>query len=321
MVPLPHSVSRVLILSATLWLTGCGGGSDSRNVGSNVGVTIPLPAPDDPLFDANAPAATGDVALDVLNWFNYRRFQLSLPPVQFDSRLDAAAQNHSEYQAINNVITHIQEVGRPAFTGVTQEDRMANAGYRFTRFPNAYGEVLAATTDPSGFNAAESLLTAIYHRFVVLEPEFTAGGTGAAVNSNGVLFVTANFTADGLGNGLGIGRAVVYPFPNQQAVPRVFFSNAETPDPVPGVDAVGYPVSIHADLEASIGVSRFTIRPRNGLPLPTTLLTSATDPATPPSAAAIIPLTVLLPRTIYDVEFDGVVDDSRISASWSFSTR
>lgn len=320
---LPFSLLRTAALSALISLAGCGGGS-SVGVGSNGGVVAPLPVPvvpAEPAPDAGAPLATGDVAQDLFNWFNFRREQLTLLPVRQNLRLDDAAQGHAEYQAINGILTHLQTVGQPGFTGVTQEDRIANAGYQFTQFPNAYGEVLAASTDPSGFNLAESLIAAIYHRYVVFEPVFTDAGTGAALGADGLAYVTANFAADGLGNGLGFGRAVVYPFPGQQGVPNVFLSDTESPDPVPGVNEVGYPVSIHGDIEASISVSRFTIRPRSGPLLPTRLLTNANDPATPRSAVALIPLTVLQPRTVYDVEFSGVVDNTPVDVTWSFATR
>jgi hypothetical protein len=322
MFPSPSTFFRIVFLLSALSLAGCGGGdSDSRNVGNNAGVIAPLPPPVDEVINPNAPLATGDVAIDALNWFSFRRQQIALPLLRFDTRLADAAQQHSEYQALNNVITHIQTVGRPGFSGVTQADRLANSGYAFTQFPNAFGEVLAATTDPSGFNVAESLIAAIYHRFVIFEPVFSEAGTGAATAAGGPIYFTGNFVANGLLGGLGIGRASTYPFPGQQAVPTVFFSDTESPDPVPGVDAVGYPISIHADLEATISVSRFTVRARNGPLLPTTLLTNASDSATPLSAVAIIPLTVLQPGAIYDVEFDGLIDNTPIAIAWSFTTR
>lgn len=90
---------------------------------------------------------------------------------------------------------------------------------------------------------------------------------------------------------------------------------------MPGRDEVGYPVSVHADMGATIKVRRFTIRPPGGPDLPVRLLTAEHDAETPASAAAIIPLSPLQTATTYDVLFEGTVDGVPASRSWSFSTR
>jgi hypothetical protein len=233
---------------------------------------------------------------------------------------------HSEYQKTHNVITHEQTPGTAGFTGVTVGDRLAAAGYQF-RSAYAYGEVLSATSDTSGINAAEDLIAAIYHRFVILDPVFLQIGAGAATVRNGSTYFTTNFVADRLDAGLGAGRAIVYPFAGQQRVPRNFFSDHEVPDPVASRNEVGYPVSIHADITSTIDVTSFSIRPRGGNPLQVQLLQNRTspagaaDPLTPPSAAAIIPLGVLSAGTTYDVQFIGTVDGVPVTREWSFTTQ
>ncbi|MGH8807219.1 MAG: CAP domain-containing protein [Noviherbaspirillum sp.] len=310
--PLRSALPPLLL---ALMLAACGGGGGgSNNANSQPSTAVSAQEP-------NAPQAIGNTATDGFNWFNFRRQQLGVQQVLRNARVDAAAQSHSDYQKANNAITHEQIEGRPGFTGRTAGDRLAAAGYQFS--PNAsyaYGEVISATSDPSGFNAAEDLVAAIYHRFVIFEPMFKEAGAGAAAGG-GTTYFTTNFVANGLDSGLGSGAVVIYPFANQQRVRRNFFSDHEAPDPVPDRNEVGYPISVHANITAVLSVQSFNVRPRGGAPLESLLLTRARDPQTPLSAAAIIPLSPLAPATTYDVQFSGKVDGTDVVRSWSFTTQ
>lgn len=319
------ATNAVLVaLLAALALTACGGGSSDSNTAAappdttaSAAGTTAAPAT---VQDPNAPQATGNTATDGFNWFNYRRTQIGIRALTRDARADVAAQGHSNYQKIHDTITHEQTANTTGFTGVTVGDRLTAAGYQFGRF-YAYGEVISATSDTSGFNAAEDLIAAIYHRFVIFDPIFRQVGVGSATVSNGATYFTTNFVTEQLDTGLGSGRLVVYPFSSQQRVARNFFSDHEVPDPFPNRNEVGYPISVHADITSAIDVSSFTIRPRGGNALAARLLTNAGDSQTPLSAAAIIPVEPLAAATTYDVQFRGAVDGTPIDLSWSFTTQ
>jgi uncharacterized protein YkwD len=302
-------------------LTACGGGGGG-NVGTNMGVTpptTPTPAPTPTL--PGAPTATGDTATDGFNWFNYRRNQIGLSTLTRNTRIDTAAAGHSNYLRLNNTVVHTQTQGNPGFTGVNLSDRFAAAGYTLVA-PYAYGEVISAASDRSGFYHAEELIAAIYHRFVVFEPVFREMGTGASTNSSNYTYFTADLaTINGYGTGVGRGNIANYPADGQTGVPTSFFSDNESPDPVPNQNEVGYPISVHADISAQIRVTSFTVRPRGGADLTVRLLARASDTETPTSAAAIIPLTTLRAGTIYDVSFSGTVDSVQVSRNWSFTTK
>lgn len=307
-------------LLAALLLSACGGGGGDGNGAGNdnaqqqVAETI--------VREPNAPQASGDAGTDGINWFNFRRQQAGLPALQRNGQIDNAAQGHSDYQKINNVISHVQTPGKPGFTGETLADRLKAAGYQFTGSSGfAYGEVIASTGNPSGSDAAEDLIAAIYHRFVIFEPRFKEIGSGAATATDGTVYFTTNFTANGLDAGIGIGELVIYPVANQQRVARNFFSDNESPDPVPDRNEVGYPISVHANITSTVTVQSFTVRPRGGATLPAQLLVRASDPQTPASVAAIVPLAPLAAATVYDVQFSGTVDRARVERSWSFTTR
>ncbi|MES2113893.1 MAG: CAP domain-containing protein [Pseudomonadota bacterium] len=302
-------------LSLAVALAACGGGGSGSSASVSPPATSSLPA------EPGAPAFTGNAALDGFNWINFRRAQLGVSVLTRNSMLEQAAQGHADYQRINNTVTHVQTPGLPGFTGATLADRLANAGYVLVK-PYAYGEIISATASTSGVALAEELVTAIYHRFVMFEPVFKEMGTGAALGSGNYSYFTCDMAANnGYGSGLGGGRAAGYPVNGQTQVQTNFLSDNETPDPVPNQNEVGYPISMHADITSHMTVQSFTVRPRGGAPLTVRLLSNATDPETPVSAAAIVPLSVLQPATTYDVAFSGAVDGVPLSRNWSFTTR
>lgn len=311
---------RVIVLLAALVLTACGGGGGDSAPASSSSVAsssqqLSL------LQEPNAPQATGNTSTDTFNWFNFRRRQMGLSEVVRSRVADTAAQGHSDYQKLNDTITHTQISGKPGFTGVTVLDRLNAAGYVFDQNRYGYGEVIAAIGGNSGFYAAQGLVDAIYHRFVIFEPIFKEAGAGTGSVPDGYTYVTTKFAANGFGPGLGQGKVAVYPFANQQNVPVNFFSDREIPDPVPDQNEVGYPISVHADGSATVAVQSFTVRPRGGSLLSARLLTKATDTDTSASVAAIVPTAVLSAGTAYDVQFIGTVDGISVNRSWSFTTR
>jgi uncharacterized protein YkwD len=321
-------------LAAVLAGGGCGGGGGDGSGSSTSASSAAIVEP-------GSPAATGDTATDGFNWFNYRRRQMGLAGLTRNVLIDRAALNHSNYQAADGVLSHEEVQGRSGFTGVylypsagahpelfsrgvpvAGSSRLSAAGYTLPTSGYAFGEVISKSGDASGFNSAEALIAAIYHRFVVFEPKFQQAGAGSAKASDGYIYFTTDFTAPALnGGGLGAGRFLPYPYPDQTNIPTVFQSDQEEPDPVPNQNEVGYPVSVHADNTSTITVQSFTIAPRGGAPLSTRLLSRATDAETGASTAAIIPLTVLNAQTTYDVRFSGAVDGVAASLSWSFTTR
>jgi uncharacterized protein YkwD len=313
-------VRQVALACTAAWaLAACGGGGGGNDAGaSNGSATTGFSGQ-----DASAPAATNNIATDGLNWINYRRSQIGMPALTRNSVIDAAAQGHSDYQRLNNTVTHDQTAGKPGFTGVRLQDRLQNAGYVFGQ-PNAIGEVISATSNGTGFYMAEELITAIYHRFVIFEPVFKEIGAGAATTSANYNYFTADFVANNsYGTGIPAGTVVTWPFNGQTQVPNNFNSDYEEPDPVPDRGVVGYPVSVHTNLTRRLTVQSFTMRAHGtNTDLATRLLAQGQDAnTTTQSAAAIVPLSPLASGTTYDVTFTGAVDGTPITRSWSFSTK
>lgn len=303
---------------AALAFTACGGSSDNGSGSSAASVPPQTIVTTDP----NAPASTGNIAVDGRNWINYRRVQAGVPQVAQNVQIDSAALGHSEYQRTNNYVTHTQDRTKPGFTGADLKDRLNNAGYTIPANGYAFGEVISATSSKSGAYMAEELITAIYHRFVIFEPMFKEIGTGSATTSSGYTYFTADFGArNGFGRGIASGSIVTWPFSGQTQVTPNFYSDYESPDPVPNINEVGYPISVHTNLDSKLVVQTFSVRARGGGNLQVRLLASDSDAETPAYAASIIPLSPLSPATTYDVTFSGTVNGAPVSQSWSFTTR
>ncbi len=302
---------RALGLASVVLLAGCHGGDASTSTGTSAAQLTAQ--------ELDGPRATSDVATDGLRWINYRRTQAGLMPVQRDARLDRAAAAHASYQQLNNLVTHDEDARRTGYTGATASARLRAAGYPLDSEAIADGEVIAATAETDGFAAAEGLMGAIYHRYLMLEPRFDLAGSGSAHRAGGYDWLNVNFVATRGARGLGAGQLITWPVADQKNVRARIESDEETPDPVAGRNEVGYPVSVHADRGTILRVSRFLIRERGGAELPVRLLEHAGDSETPASAAAIIPLSVLRKGAIYEVEFSGTADGVPVLRSWSFS--
>jgi uncharacterized protein YkwD len=316
-----HRKLPALLVAALL--TACGGGGGGG--GSTTPDTQPpltTPVSTCVTSPPGLPAATGDTSVDGFNWFNYRRTGIGLATLKCNQLLNVAAAGHSNYLRLNNTVSHDQVSGNPGFTGKDPGERIRNAGYVLGG-SWAYGEVISAAGDKSGFYHAEELIAAIYHRFIIFEPQFREMGTGSSTRSDGYTYFTADMTySNGAGAGLGVGKVVVYPADRQTLVPTSFDSDTESPDPVPNQNTVGYPISVHADIGTSgIVVNSFTVRPNNGTNMLTRSVSTADEGGGVPHAVAIIPLTPLTSNTIYNVSFNGTVDGLPVSKNWSFTTK
>ena len=104
--------------------------------------------------ELNGPSASGDMAIDGLNWINYRRAQAGLGVVRPEARIERAASAHALYQQLNNLVTHDEDPAKTGYTGVTAQDRLRAAGYPRDTEANADGEVSAATAASHCSNAA-----------------------------------------------------------------------------------------------------------------------------------------------------------------------
>jgi uncharacterized protein YkwD len=302
---------RIAALSVAALLAACGGGDEGTEEELS-------PPPVLGVFAPVSPRLTGNTATDALNEFNFRRQQAGLPALARNSSLDVAAQMHAIYQQANGLTTHVQEAGRPGFSGERVADRIAEANYRFAE---RSGEVVAAHATANGSEIAQALLASVHDRFTLLEPMFMEIGVGSAASGGGASWFAAVLAALPRVHGPSTGAVAVYPFAGQAGVPVGVDSDSQVPDPVPGRNRVGYPITVHANALSRLTVQGFSLTPRGGAELAVRRLSRADDALTPASAAAIVPLSPLSPATTYDVQFTGTVDGFAVQRNWSFSTQ
>jgi len=260
----------------------------------------------------------------ILERINYYRAVAGLAPVAAESRLLRAAQFHTQYLNSTDEMGHYEDRrADPYFTGRTPFERIDNQHYDYSEA----GEVVARQPSSHPPAAADALMAAIYHRFIILASDFVQGGPGVTLDADrGVeeLNVTIDFGAEKLPPLPRPSVLTVYPADGQLAVPIDFDPGEESPNPMPSETLVGYPASIQVDPRHVFVVQSFKLyelvagqSPRE---VDTRLLTHSADRETPPHAAALIPLLPLVPSTAYQLMFSGRVDGIAVDRTWRFVT-
>jgi len=307
-----------------------GSGTHSRG-GVGPSTRAALPANTGAVRSPGAPrgAAAAATRLDesqaaALARVNYYRNLAGLPPVAAEPRLALVAQAHSSYLDSTNEMGHYEDKkSNPFYTGNSPFDRIDFSGYDYAEA----GEVVARQHSSHPAAAVDALMTAVYHRFIILSVDFVHAGPGVALQSSGgadELDVTVDFGAEALPPAPPASTVTVYPVLGQTGVPTDFNPAEELPSPMPGHNLVGYPVSIQVDARRTLAVQSFelyqTAPVATPQALPAKLLTHAADAETPGHAAALIPVAPLAPAAIYKAVFSGSVDGTPVSTSWEFMT-
>ncbi len=257
-----------------------------------------------------------------------RRTQIGLPSLPLNAELQTAARGHASYLTTNNLSGHVQNAAQfpSGFTGTSPSDRIAATGYKEIAAADGSrslttGEVVARGP-LRGENAVESLITAIYHRLGIFGTTYDEQGAGIVQGKQGVTVV--NFgSRKSPRPAATTGWVGVYPFDGQAGVSVDFYANEESPrPPVPtNLNRVGYPVSLQIDAAKSLTVSTFTLAPVGGSPLQAQVMSKGGGDANmPASAAALVPLEVLLYGTTYEAKFSGSVEGTALAKTWRFTT-
>jgi len=270
-----------------------------------------------------------DVSLDsaqypVLDRVNYHRSLAGVAPVEADPRLLRAAQSHSNYLDSTGEAGHYEtKKENPFYTGHSPFDRLRAAQYAYAEA----GEVVARQPSSHPAAAVDALMSAIYHRFIILSSDFTYAGPGVMLKTHQgteELNVTVDFGAGALPPEGNPPVLIVYPVDGHLGVAVDFNAAHEFPSPMPGYTLVGYPVSVQVDARHTLVVDSFDLfenaSANAGRALQAKLLTHDTDHETPAHAAALIPFSPLAPATSYRAVFSGSVNGAKVSRTWQFTT-
>ena len=295
--------------------------------------------------------------LEALTTLNEIRSTLGMSSLQENATLQQAAQAHAEYLVRHRLFTHFEESTRRGFTGSAPMDRALQVGYK-ARF---VGENLS-TKSRNGLESLYGLFSAIYHRFGFLNPSFDEVGIGIAQDKKdprNTAFVylmgnseiarlcsTRSFHGTGryvygvcadtqhridaqaydrARNAIKEGnpKIVIYPYDGQTEVSPVFYQ--ETPDPLPGYDVSGFPVSVEFNdrFFRTVTLVSFELFEKGGEKVASVrLLTKRTDPnhKLTRHQFALLPLKRLKYGTTYRVKLVYRNKSKTYTLTWHFTT-
>lgn len=297
--------------------------------------------------------------LDGLGYLNHIRQQAGLPLLHYSPELATAAGNHARYLTHHPNDGHDEtQTTSPLFTGAELGDRVAHAGYVYQGAQENISTIQNGKGSPLPYPLPEhlhldGLMTAIYHRFSLLDPSIDeAGVVMAASPQHQVLVVNQGSRVHQslcrLGRkqpqvartylvGLCKDNSLIYqdemPKTNKQAYvvypvgdrARTDFHN-EIPNPMPEHEFTGNPVSIvFASNSPKVSMRSFQLyQADTGQAInPTHILTHQTDPNKlfTPYQFALFPLQPLQYNTTYRAEFHYRQQGKNKTATWQFRTK
>lgn len=250
-------------------------------------------------FDYGDDGASDDAKAGLERTNCYRRL-MGLSAAELEPHLDIAAQQHAEYMATNNILTHEEDKNADGYTGEWVWDRAETAGYD-EAYNTVMSEVVSQGYGPEA--AVDGWMNSVYHRIPFTVPDVLETGFGQEDRYSSMAFVT-EYTSDSA-------AAVLYPVDGQIDVPPSFNSDFEEPDPAPGASYVGPPITVTVSSQSAPGTDNnpFVLVLRDaslsGPDGDVGLITL--DPDSDPymfQAIALVPEETLQPDADYDVSVD-----------------
>jgi uncharacterized protein YkwD len=266
-------------------------------------------------------SAPAEAARAVLDRVNHYRSLAGAPRLAPHPGIQAAAQSHAQYMAELGQLGHLQgERTSPHYIGAKLEERLRNAGVTFARSGEAVG--LATRSNPA--IVVDDLISTVYHRLLLLAPDFASAGAGVArgeENGLEVVYVAIDLAGGDAQPAGATPSVATYPADRQDAVPGDFDPSTETPNPMPDQELVGQPISIQATQDVPLVVEAFRLTEAGGAePVEAKLLTRSNDMQMPVWAAALVPLQPLRPGTAYEARFSGSIAGVPVERTWRFAT-
>jgi hypothetical protein len=259
------------------------------------------------------PLATAvPAALPVLQGVNEERVKIGLTPRPEDLKLSAELQKHCVYMAMNNILTHPEESGKPGYSKEGHE-----AGMR---------SILSRGMAAPGI--AHGMVGTYFHRQDVIRPHTIAFGVGYEGSFGGIDGRSA------MGKAPAHYFPVLCPVPGQKEVGLNY--GKEAPDACPGDAAAGYPITVYFSTSA-LKINSYSLKAVGGAPAP------KGPPAAAPGGAVecylydptqgasndmtgyqqcvcIIPKDPLRANTEYEVSLAVTVGGKPWSKTWRFTT-
>ncbi len=305
----------LLCASLALVIAGCGGGGGEAGAGGGNFEQGPPPVSGPIQSTPNGTYADAR-RTEAFQRVNDLRRMMGLGLLKQNSMIDVAAQSHAAYIAKNRITGHVEEPGKPGYTGATIVQRMLAAGYD----PAVGGEV--ATNKPaSATDQVNAYINSLYHRIPFVAYNYTDIGVGSAQSTTDstayISVLDFAYPFGTLGQESPSTPYVVWPLRNATI-------DKGTMEPeVPAPPGVGYPVTISFDPRMTVSTSRFELREAGTSLIPGAVLTSSNDPnkLIPASMIALMPRDGLNPASSFTAIWEGTVDGVPVTVNWGFTTK
>lgn len=263
-----------------------------------------------------------DVEKDDVNSFNDLRQTLGLNPVSEEERMDYASDAHAVYMVNNQETDHYEDNSEDSFFAESPYQRLKKAGVS-KKYLYSTGEVISSINEDNEEGEGdllENLFNAIYHRFIMIDPDMTTIGFSERSGNDFTALVMDTSNIEGPRTKL---VGVAYPFNGQKNVTPYFDHESEDPDPVPDVDGeVGFAISFSVGSEHSLKISKFTLHEEgsekevSGKEILPNKNSDSGD-----NNFAFIPYKELSLSTTYIAHIQGVADGRvKVDYEWKFTT-
>ena len=293
---------------------------------------------------------------DPYAYINILRASTGMIALQKDTALQTAASNHALYMQKNGYdVGHDEARSTAGYTGVTPSQRVVHAGYRTT----VVGEGISI--GKSSVDALDNLMSAIYHRFTLLNTSYNEIGMGitrldditnvfvhnvgnsvlnqacqsevpatsgdaytGACEPDFAISVTAVDEANNSVIKLNP-QMILWPPPVANDVPPAFFE--EQPDPLMDYSVSGYPVSVqfNSGKVESASVSQILLfdTVENAYVKNTRMMSETSDPNDIFTRLdyTLFPLERLAWGRKYTVEIEYTLNGDFQRSHWDFTTR
>jgi len=288
-------------------------------------------------------------------YLNKIRKNMQMSLLAKNTHLKKAAQAHAKYMVINNEFGHEEIEKHRGFVGKKPWDRAFKYAY--------LSKQISENVSAHHYNAQDSvnsLLSAIYHRFGFLSTTINEMGIGVyqdEFDSDKSAFVydmgnsdlnnlctSQSFRGSGkymlgcsdetlrirekdFSQAINYAKQtnpdiIVYPYNDQRDVPPVFYD--ESPDPLPGLDVSGFPISVEFNdfFYKNVTVLSFSLYDNKGIPIEVKPMDKESDIHQRFTAYqfAIFPIKRLEYNAKYHVEIVYKDKNNIKKKSWAFYT-
>jgi hypothetical protein len=294
-----------------------------------------------------------------LAYLNTIRKSAGLIELKSNKTLDNAAAAHAKYLIQNQTNGHYQKKGKYAFTETTPSKRVTKAGY-----PTTYVMENLSINTNGYVKSVDNLFSAIYHRFVFLNLDKDEIGIGRAL-SNKKRKINRAYVYDMGSSGIAklcdrsysmahgvyymknicqekskmVPRSlfeekkevirrrnkdiILYPYAGQRDIWPAFYN--ESPDPLPGYNVSGFPISVQFNpaYYKDVKLKSFRLFNENGKEIKETKILQQNNDRNKLFTNlefALMPLKRLEFDTSYSAYFEAVADGKKVKKRWSFRT-